>query len=317
MKVLGIGEVLWDVFPDQELLGGAALNFCANLQRLGDTAIPLSGVGKDRRGELVCEAMSKLELETGFVQSIDEMPTGVALVQVDSEGEPHFTIQRPAAFDGIVLSPRILARIATHEIDWLYFGTLMQTAPGVEQATSDLIHHLPTARCFYDMNLRAGHWNIELVKRLCGLASILKLNESEAKVIGELTGTLRSEFSLESFCREWAERFEIDVICVTLGSRGCLIFQDGLPLWVPGLPITVRDTVGAGDAFAAAFLHGYHRGWPMLQTARFANSLGALVATMDGATPAWSLGECVSLSAVPTRLLLEDTDSNQLGSRTS
>jgi fructokinase len=95
----------------------------------------------------------------------------------------------------------------------------MQTEPENERAGQDLVKHLPGVRCFYDMNLRAGHWNFELVKRLCGLASILKLNESETETMAELSGTLRSEFSIETFCRQWAALFEIDVICVTLGPR--------------------------------------------------------------------------------------------------
>ena len=49
--------------------------------------------------------------------------------------------------------------------------------------------------------------------------------------------------------------------------------------------------MGSGDAFAAAFLHGYNLGWPVERAARFANALGALVASRAGATPNWTLGE--------------------------
>ena len=303
MKVLGIGEILWDVFPDQELLGGAALNFCANLRRLGDLPTLLSGIGQDPRGSLACTAMKQLGLAIDFVQTINRLPTGVATVKMNSDGEPHFVIQRPLAFDGITLSTKLLETLAPFEFDWLYFGTLMQTDPEVERATHELASHLPGVRCFYDMNLRAGHWNFELVKRLCGLASILKLNESEAEIMAELSGTIRAEFSLETVCREWAARFEIDVICVTLGPRGCLIYQDGSALRVPGVSNTVRDTVGSGDAFAAAFLHGHHRGWPMSQRARFAIALGALVASLPGATSDWLSRQQRSLPPrLPVRL---------------
>ncbi len=296
MKVLGIGEILWDVFPDQELLGGAALNFCANLRRLGDSPTLLSGIGQDQRGSRACTGMKRLGLAIDFVQTINRLPTGVATVKMNSDGEPHFAIQRPSAFDGIALSTKLLETLRPFEFDWLYFGTLMQTEAKVERATHELASHLPGVRCFYDMNLRAGHWNFELVKRLSGLASILKLNESEAEIMAELSGTIRAEFSLETFCREWAAQFQIDVICVTLGPRGCLIYQDGSALRVPGVSITVRDTVGSGDAFAAACLHGYHRRWPMAQTARFANALGALVASLPGATPNWLLEDCQALA---------------------
>jgi fructokinase len=296
MKVLGVGEMLWDVFPDQELLGGAALNFCANLQRFGDAAILVSGVGKDRRGELAREAMTKLNLETSFVQTIDGMPTGVADVAINSEGEPHFAIQRPAAYDRITLSQEMFARVAALQIEWLYFGTLLQMESGIERATHDLVHSLTAVRCFYDMNLRAGHWNFEFVKRLSRHSSILKLNESEAQTIADLSGVPRSRFSIEAFCSEWASEHGIDVVCVTLGRAGCCVYQEGSVLRVPGYPITLCDTVGSGDAFAAAFLHGYHRGGPVAKTARFANALGALVASLPGATPNWELQECCELA---------------------
>jgi fructokinase len=298
MKVLGIGEILWDIFPDQELLGGAALNFCVNLRRLGDSATLMSAVGNDTPGVLACEAMKQLALGTDFVQTIDGLPTGTAVVKVNSDGEPHFSIQRPAAFDGITLSPEMFAAIAALETEWLYFGTLLQMEPAIERATHGLVHRLTEVRCFYDMNLRAGHWNFELVKRLSRLASVLKLNESEAQTIAELSGVSRSRFSVEVFCREWASEHDIDVICVTLGARGCCVYHGGSVLRVPGHSIIVRDTVGSGDAFAAAFLHGYHRGWPMLQTARFANTLGALVASLAGATPNWALEDCWALAAL-------------------
>lgn len=288
--------MLWDIFPDQELLGGAALNFCANLRRLGHSAILLSAVGKDPRGAMACEAMKQLDLETGFVQTMDELPTGVAIVEVNSEGEPRFSIQRPAAFEGFTLSPVMSVAVTALGTEWLYFGTLLQMEPRIERVTRDLVHRLTGVRCFYDMNLRAGHWNLELVKRLSGLATILKLNESEAQTIAELSGVPRSHFSIEAFCSEWASEHDIDAICVTLGPAGCCVYQEGSVLRVPGYPITVCDTVGSGDAFAAAFLHGYHHGWPMAKTARFANALGALVASLAGATPNWQLEDCQALA---------------------
>jgi fructokinase len=351
MRVWGIGEVLWDVFPEGERFGGAALNFCANLQRMGDQAMLVSAVASDERGTLALERMEQLGLSTRYVGVVGEPPTGIAIVSTSESGEPSYRIPRPAAFDMVSLElvsfeQEALDGEELKQVDWLYFGTLLQIEARVEQFTTRVARSRAGLRCFYDMNLRTGHWNLGLVQRLSGLASIVKLNEDEAKTLFELTrtegltavqrgghdaaqaeaetqtgtetetqpgtqfGTLTkvqvesrtevqaasAQFSLKEFCRMWAAQYGIDVICVTRGPDGCAVWDGTGMHEAAGFPIKVSDTVGAGDAFAAAFLHGYGRGWPIERTAQFANALGAIVASRAGATPDWSLEECLQLA---------------------
>lgn len=298
MRILSVGEILWDVFADRELLGGAPLNFSANSARLGNSVALIAAVGDDDRGRRAQESAAALGVGTEFLQTVSDKPTGVAIVTMNPVGEPRFDIPRPAAFDFVDVSPQALKSIRLLKPDWLYFGTLLQMEGNVEQITRNLAESLPGIRCFYDMNLRPGCWNLSLVQRLCKLASILKLNEFEAQTLGNLTGMGADTFPLEKFCAEWASRYELESICVTLGAAGCLVYEKGTAQTVPGFPATVQDTVGAGDAFAAAFLQGYHHGWPLLRTARFANALGSIVASRSGATPAWSMEECLQLASV-------------------
>ena len=109
MQVLSIGEILWDIFPNRELLGGAALNFSANIQRLGDSAGLLTAVGDDPRGRAAYKAMQQLGLATDFVQTASDLATGVAQVNTTSDGEPSFEIPRPAAFDGLSMTADLRA----------------------------------------------------------------------------------------------------------------------------------------------------------------------------------------------------------------
>jgi fructokinase len=299
MRVLSIGEILWDVFPDKELLGGAPLNFSVNTQRLGDSVMLITAVGNDSRGRAARSAMTSFDLTTELVQVVDGLPTGVAVVSTSFDGEPHFEIPRPVAFDKIEISPKVLDAAARLRPDWLYFGTLVQTEPKVEGAVRNLARSLRGVRCFYDMNLRPGQWNWPLVERLCRLASVLKLNQEEAKTLSHLAGVAADAFSVEAFCELWAERYELETVCVTLGPAGCCIYREGSTYMVPGYSVAVQDTVGAGDAFAAAFLHGYHRSWPPMKTARFANALGSLVASRSGATPSWSIEEWLEVASSP------------------
>jgi len=298
MLACGIGEVLWDSFPDHETFGGAALNFCANLQRLGDQATLLSAVGKDEHGRMALDKMRSLGLSTKGVEEVDALATGIATVGVAPNGEPTFVIHRPAAFDAIstsVDSPTA-TQLRADGVNWIYYGTLLQTKPEIERFTRDLARCLFPARAFYDINLRSGHWNLPLVKRLSELASVVKLNETEAEMLFALTQKGNTEFSLEGFCQQWASTYDVDAICVTLGPAGCMIYDKGSTYRVAGYAVEVCDTVGSGDAFAAAFLHGYDRGWPTSQTADFANALGALVASRPGATPDWTINEVMAMT---------------------
>jgi fructokinase len=294
MRILSIGEILWGVFPEQELLGGAALNFTINSHRLGHSGSLFTAVGNDERGRSACAAMTASGLSTEFVQHVEIYSTGTAKIETNSAGEPQFVIRRPAAFDCVTLTEELFARLRSNDFDWLYFGTLMQTGGRIEAITTKLTQLSTKLRCFYDVNLRSGHWNFSLIQRLCQLASIMKLNEDEAQILSQLNGVPPDAFSLDEFCAKWSSLYDLDLVCVTRGSEGCYIYGHGSGVHVTARPVIVHDTVGAGDAFAAGFLHGLDRGWPTEQIAHFANALGSIVASRPGATPHWSAEECLA-----------------------
>ena len=292
MQIVSIGEVLWDVFDQNEFLGGAPLNFAANAQRLGNSVTLLTAVGADARGQKALEKMRALGLTTNMVQTVVDHATGAALITTDANGNASFVIDRPAAFDCVKVDARLLSQLESIRPDWIYYGTLALTDTHTELILHQLLERLPQAKRFYDMNLRTGHWNLPLVQRLSGLATVLKLNDAEAEHLLALTFGAK-DFSLEEFCRYWSSTYGIETICVTLGSKGCAVFTAGVLLTFTGFQVSVADTVGAGDAFAAAFLHGLNLAWPMDSIATFANALGALVASRTGATPAWTMEECL------------------------
>jgi fructokinase len=295
VRVVSVGEVLWDVIGDHEFLGGAPLNFSMSSQRLGNEVALVSAVGADRRGVRAIRSIEALGLNPKFIEVIPDRETGAATVTTDDSGNASFVIRRPAAFDFLNTDDLLVAHLAAIHPDWIYFGTLAQTSNGNEAVLHRLVAAAPKARCFYDLNLREGHWSFDLVQRLSGLASVIKLNEFEAETLYHLACN-GEQFSLEAFCRCWSQIYGTEVICITLGLRGCAIWQDGGLKIFAGFPVKVVDTVGAGDAFSAAFLYGLQLGWPMERTASFANALGAIVASRAGATPNWTIEECLRLS---------------------
>lgn len=282
MRIIGIGEILWDVIGEAEHLGGAPFNFAAHARRLGHEVLFVSAVGDDERGGRALARAAELGLSTEFVRRVAGQPTGFVTVRVDAAGQPDFTIHRPAAYDCVELGERELRQLAEFRPDWIYYGTLHQMDPRARAAT----RKIAGARRFYDINLRKGSYTPELVGELMGEATVVKLNDAEVASVGSGYATL------EGFCRGAAAQFGWEAVCVTRGERGCAALIGGAYVEAPGYRVQVADTVGAGDAFAAAFLHGLGEGWPAAEIADFANRLGALVASRPGAIPDWTLEEC-------------------------
>lgn len=291
MRILSVGETLWDVIGPTEHLGGAPLNFAAHAQKLGHEVFLLSAVGDDQRGRRAMEMIRGRGISTDFIRVLPDQPTGTAEVELDLEGKPTFSIVRPAAYDFVELSARDVQTISELNPEWVCFGSLYHMSSHTLSSTLRLLRALPSAKRFYDVNLREGNWNLAAVEQLSAHSTVVKLSDVEAESLDAMVDADEEHGSLESFCRRWIDRFGCDTVCVTCGERGCAIFKDQHYRQVPGFHVEVVDTVGAGDAFSAAFVHGLSQGWDAQQIGRFANAVGALVASRPGAIPDWSVDE--------------------------
>ena len=287
MTIVSIGEILWDLIGEEEHLGGAPFNFAVHAARLGHELLFVSGVGADARGRRTIERAGHLGIETSHIKTVPGFPTGVATVEIDAAGAPDFHVLRPAAYDRVELDAAEMAAISRRQPDWIYFGTLHQVSKPARQLTDRLIDTNPGARRFYDVNLRPDGHTPDLVEALAGQATVAKLNEQEAITMArwfDLPGC-----PTEHFCGRAASRFRWKAVAITRGAEGCVVLVDDDCHEAPGIPVEVADTVGAGDAFAAAFLHGLDAGWHVRRIAAFANQVGAFVASRPGATPIGTL----------------------------
>ena len=283
---------MWDVIGEHEYLGGAPLNFAAHAQKLGHQAFLVSAVGDDERGRRTLDCLRAWGLSTEFVQVLHGKDTGTAQVELDTDGKPTFRIVRPAAYDFVTLNENHLQSIAELRPDWIYFGTLFHMSRQALDSTLKLFAAAPSARHFYDINLREGSWTLALVEQLSSHADVIKLSDSEAEFLDGLLNADEREGSIEYLCRRWTSRYGCEIVCVTLGERGCAILNQRTYTEIRGYKVDVADSVGAGDAFAAAFLHGLEQGWESRRLGLFANAVGALVASRPGATPDWNINEC-------------------------
>ena len=281
--VVGIGELLWDRFPDgRRELGGAVANLAYHATRLGDRGVVASRVGRDAPGDDLAARLLELGVDCSHLQRDAEHPTGTVDVNLTPAGHPSYTIHERVAYDFPVLDRRW--RQLAAGTDAVTFGTLAQrTATGAEVIASFLDACPPGCVRLLDVNLRQRFWSDRLLERSLRAATALKLNEEELPAVAAAAGV--SGATADAVLRRLAERFDLRLACLTRGAGGCLLVADGDRVEHPGTRVPVADTVGAGDAFAAAVLHHLLRGSSLQRMAAAANDYAAFVATRRGGTP--------------------------------
>ena len=278
--VVAFGELLWDVFPNGEVLGGAPANFCYRINSLGHVGWLVTRLGKDDRGRSAAEVVRGNGMSLDYVQWDDKHATGTVPVELDATGSPTFTILPNVAYDHIAITQDLLALAA--RADCICFGTLIQRAETSRRTLQALLDAAPQALKVLDLNLRKDCYTSETVAASLERADILKLNETEAEVLARMFG-LPDTFA--SFAPAAVKRWALTACVVTLGSKGVVAANDaGEFVQRPGHKVNVIDTIGAGDAFTAGFLHCYFEGRPLEACCDFANALGALVSETRGGT---------------------------------
>jgi fructokinase len=281
--VVGLGELLWDMFPAGKQLGGAPANFAYITSLLGDHGIPASRLGQDALGAEAIQRLVELALPTEFIQQDAEHATGTVKVEVDDTGQPRFEISESIAWDFLDWTPE-WQKLA-HQADAVCFGSLAQRS---ERSRSTIRRFLlalqPAAVRVFDVNLRQHFYSKEVLAESMKLANIVKLNHEELPRIMNLF-ELDHRSELDS-AQRLLSLHNLKLICVTRGNHGSLLVSPHERDLHPGFKVKVADTVGAGDAFTAAMVHGYLRATPLAQLNETANRIGAWVASQPGGTPA-------------------------------
>jgi fructokinase len=281
-RVVGLGEVLWDLLPRGACLGGAPANFAYITTLMGDQGIVASCVGEDSRGIEALRRMEELGLDIEHVQTDRAHPTGVVNVQLDGEGLAQYEIAHPVAWDFLRWTDD-WGRLAT-TIDAVCFGSLAQRSETSRSTIRNFLAATPqhTVKVF-DVNLRQEYYSPEVLSESMRLADGVKLNDEELpKIMGLLNFPHKDE---RSSARQLMHEFDLEIVCITRGGRGSVLVRGDDVSEHPGFKVHVADTVGSGDAFTAGLVHEYLHGASLDLMNEVANLVGAWVASEMGAMP--------------------------------
>ncbi len=282
-RILGIGELLWDMLPEGPQLGGAPANYTVMAGRLGNYASILSRIGRDALGERALEVLEPFPVDCGQLQLDSEHPTGSVTVEF-LDGQPSYTIHQPVAWDFFELSEAWLSAAA--QADAVCFGSLAQRGARSRATIHDLVRATrPECKRIFDVNLRAPFYTAEIVRESLQLASVMKMNDQEAPQVLELLG-LKVARSLREGAEQILESFNgLELVAITCGGEGSLLV--GRSEWNKhsGIPTKIADTIGAGDAFTAALTHYLLRGAPLSVLNEAGNRWGSFIASQSGAMP--------------------------------
>jgi fructokinase len=277
-EILCVGEVLWDALPEGLFLGGAPFNVACHLRAAGTPVSMVSRVGHDRLGEEALRRAARYGVGMDLVQVDEALPTGFVSVTVDDAGIPTYEIVAPAAWDAIAASDALLAR--AEDARAIVFGSLAQRHATSRRTIERLLDS--KALKVFDVNLRPPFEDREVVRRSLQRADVVKLSDAEMRQVADWFD-LRG--NLHDTAARLAESFDCAVVCVTRGSNGAALWQEGTWSEHAGFTVEVKDTVGAGDAFLAVLLVGLLSGSDDGMLLQNANLIGAYVATQFGALP--------------------------------
>ena len=281
-KVVGLGEALWDLLPVGKQVGGAPLNFAYISSLLDGRAAIASRIGIDRLGRDLERELSRRGVEIGYLQHDPGLPTGTSKVMISADGQPRFEIGRPAAWDRMEATPEW--KELAGEADAVSFGTLAQREEQSRRAIAAFLAATrPQCVRIFDVNLRPPFYSRDTVLDSIRRATIVKVNQEELTQVTIMAGL--SLGASPQDVRALATHLGVELICVTRGDHGSLLATPRRVVEHPGFPVRVVDTVGAGDAFAAAVAccWGLHIG--LERTSEVANRWAAWVASQPGAMP--------------------------------
>lgn len=280
--VVGMGEALWDVLPEGKKIGGAPANFAYHVSQFGLPSCVVSAIGDDALGKEIIENFTS----KGLDQLIAEVPypTGTVQVKIDQTGIPLYDIKENVAWDNIPYTEHLDALAKRTKA--VCFGSLAQRNVVSRETINHFLDTMPKdddSLIVFDVNLRQGFYNKEILCKSMQNCNILKINDEELITVSRMFGYPRID--LQDKCWILLGKYNLKMLILTCGINGSYVFTPGNVSFQPTPKVEVADTVGAGDSFTAAFIASILKGKSVTEAHTIAVKTSAYVCTQKGAMP--------------------------------
>ena len=281
-SVIGIGEALFDVLPEGKKLGGAPANFAYHVSQFGIESCAVSAMGDDELGKELVNELNEHHLNYQ-IETVD-FPTGTVQVSLDSNGIPAYEIKEGVAWDNIPFTQALEEK--AKNCTAVCFGSLAQRSEVSRNTIHRFLDTMPEEEGRYkvfDINLRQGFFNKEIITESIKRCNILKINDEELITISRLFGY--PGIDLQNKCWLLLGKYNLKMLILTCGVNGSYVFTPGNVSFIETPKVEVADTVGAGDSFTGAFVASILKGKSVREAHELAVKVSAYVCTQNGAMP--------------------------------
>lgn len=277
--VVGLGEILWDVFPERKILGGAPANFAYHVSQFGFNGYAVSAIGEDLLGKEILSSLEDKKLN--YLIETTDFPTGTVQVTLDKSGVPQYEICENVAWDNIPFTPR--TENLAKNTQTVCFGSLAQRSSVSRETIRKFIAAMPEDSLkIFDINLRLEYYTKEIIEESLQMANMMKINDEEVLKVATLFGWDGEE---QDICKRLLSEYNLDILILTKGTEGSFVFTPRQTSYQPTPKVHVADTVGAGDSFTAAFVAAYLHGERIEDAHQLAVEVSAYVCVQHGAMP--------------------------------
>lgn len=277
--VVGLGEILWDVFPERKVLGGAPANFAYHASQFGFNGYAVSAIGDDLLGKEILTSLEEKGLN--YLLEKTDYPTGTVQVTLNKAGVPQYEICENVAWDNIPFTPR--TENLAKNTQTVCFGSLAQRNSVSRETIRKFINAMPEDSLkIFDINLRLNFYSKEIIHESLEMSNMMKINDEEVIKVANLYGWKGDE---QEICGRLLEDYKLDILVLTKGTDGSFVFTPRQTSYQPTPKVHVADTVGAGDSFTAAFVAAYLHGERIEDAHQLAVEVSAYVCLQHGAMP--------------------------------
>jgi fructokinase len=278
--IVGLGEILWDVFPERKVLGGAPANFAYHASQFGFEGYAVSATGKDVLGKEIADSLAAKGLNY-LIESVD-YPTGTVQVTLGENGIPHYEICENVAWDAIPFTQR--TRELAQNCDAVCFGSLAQRSKVSRETIYRFLETVPKDTCkVFDINLRQHFYSKEIIHESLLRCNMLKINDEEVVEVARLFDC--KGLSEQEVCLYLLNEYNLNVVVETKGAKGSYAFTANETSYLDTPKIHIADTVGAGDSFTGAFVAALFNGESIRNAHQLAVEVSAYVCMQHGAMP--------------------------------